>query len=78
MSPTPSPTIEPISDILLPDTDPDDQPPSDQPDNTDDIEEVSLKTLPKTGETSSLPYYIAGLGTAIVGFIFRRKGKKSS
>ncbi|MFD3261357.1 LPXTG cell wall anchor domain-containing protein [Paenibacillus lentus] len=78
MIPTPTPTITPITEELLPDTEPEDQPPTAKPDVTEKIDQVSLDTLPKTGESSSLPYYIAGLATAIVGFVFRRKSKKSS
>ncbi|MNJ66433.1 hypothetical protein D3C77_625120 [compost metagenome] len=63
---------------LLPDTEPEDQPPTSKPEITEKTDEVSLHTLPKTGEASSLPYYITGLATAIIGFVFRRKSKKSS
>ncbi|WP_460327696.1 LPXTG cell wall anchor domain-containing protein [Paenibacillus sp. YSY-4.3] len=70
--------MAPVQDTLLPEVDPEDQPPSSKPDKPDKIDDVSLATLPKTGEASSLPYYIAGLGTAIIGFFLRRKSKKSS
>ncbi|MGG4555553.1 LPXTG cell wall anchor domain-containing protein [Paenibacillus woosongensis] len=63
---------------MLPEAEPEDQPPSSKPEKTEKIDDVSVSTLPKTGEASSLPYYIAGLGSVIVGFFLRRKSKKSS
>ncbi|MUG46576.1 LPXTG cell wall anchor domain-containing protein [Paenibacillus woosongensis] len=62
---------------MLPEAEPEDQPPSSKPE-TEKIDDISVSTLPKTGEASSLPYYFAGLGSVIVGFFLRRKSKKSS
>ncbi|WP_425464170.1 LPXTG cell wall anchor domain-containing protein [Paenibacillus lentus] len=78
MIPTPAPSVAPVTEQILPDTEPEDRPPTSNPEITEKVEEVSLDTLPKTGESSSLPYYIVGLATAIVGFVLRRTSKKSN
>ncbi|MNN84195.1 Gram positive anchor [compost metagenome] len=41
-------------------------------------ENTKSKTLPKTGESSSLPYYLVGLFTAFIGIVLRKKGKKTN
>ncbi|WP_420836037.1 LPXTG cell wall anchor domain-containing protein [Paenibacillus fonticola] len=68
-----------VSSELLPEIKPEEQPPTNNPNNkekTDDT--VTSDTLPKTGESSSIPYYITGIAAVIIGLFFRRKGNKTS
>ncbi|WP_410770790.1 LPXTG cell wall anchor domain-containing protein [Fontibacillus sp. BL9] len=38
---------------------------------------AEVKTLPKTGENSSLPFYIIGSALTALGIIFRKTAKRN-
>ncbi|GGH40803.1 hypothetical protein GCM10008013_50490 [Paenibacillus segetis] len=40
-------------------------------------EEVPLDKLPKTGESSALPFYLIGFIMIAVGYIFKKTGKRN-
>ncbi|WP_339812392.1 LPXTG cell wall anchor domain-containing protein [Paenibacillus sp. FSL R7-0189] len=62
VTPTPTPTPDEI--IVVDDTIPLGKPP--------------VKELPKTGESSPAPYYVAGLGFALIGLLMRTKFSKKN
>ncbi|WP_181873254.1 LPXTG cell wall anchor domain-containing protein [Fontibacillus phaseoli] len=53
--------------------------PGSSPDDAVESKEgaAEIKTLPKTGENSSLPFYIIGSAITALGIIFRKTAKRN-